>query len=548
MESLRWIFKLYDGMSGPADAMTKSLGGVLSALDALPNATALAQQGFSMLISGVQKLASIVFDSGKFVFNALAFKESTLESFRLMLGTKEAAAEAFNTAKGFGKLTPFETTDVVDAFRKLSVAGFSQKEIPIVFQALGDVAAGSGFNKQLIDQLTIAFAQIKAKGKLQGDDFRQLMNAGLSAGEIGKNAAKMMGIDPKDFSKAMEGGKVSADVALAAVMDHIQQRFSAGQLGKGMLTQATTLKGLFSTLASAPMDMFLDIDLDNSPGFKGLKKFMQSLVDALNPDSITGSKLKGVLEGVVNDIGSLLGGVSIDDLTAGFDTFVTMVTVGIQGLGAFKDSVMQVLQPTIDLMSTMDEGQGKGQGFVDVMSVLGYVLGGILNVILLVGLGIGKAFEGFKLLGDIDWSYLGDQLMQVGKDLLEGLAKGILGALGIPVDALMTVGQAIIGTAKDVLGIHSPSAVFAELGAYTAEGFAQGVDNAQGQVSDSLNTLVKVPDVGGGGARGPISVSINIPIEGGSGDPETIARKLKEILATELASVFEQLGIEGGVA
>lgn len=547
MEALRWIFQLYDGISGPAGQMEKSLGGVEKALGALPGSIAVAQQGMQLLAQGAMKLASIAFDGGKFAVDALAFKESTLASFELMLGTKEAAKDMFDRAKAFGKLTPFETTDVIKSFKDLLMAGFKKEEVPILFQAVGDVAAGNNFDKSIMDRLTLVLGQIRGNGKINGGDFIQLTNAGIGRSPIYESIAAMMNVKSTDVADLVSKGKVSADVAIAAVLDAIKARYSGGQdIGQGMLGQATTLKGLFSTLASVPTDLFLDIDLDKSPGFKALKGFTQNLVDALNPDSATGSKLKGVLEGVLNDVGGLLNNITPDVLVAGFGKFVDVVEVGIQGIGALKDGVMTILGPTFELMEMMDGGKEKGEGFVNAMTVLGYVLGGILNVITLVALGVGKAFEGFKAIGDIDWAYLWEQMKDAGADLLKGLANGILEAFHIPVDAVMEAGGAIVKAFKGVLDIHSPSGVFEELGVYTAQGFAQGIDGAGGKVDEAVSSMVRIPGVGGGGGAAP-TINLTVQVDGAGKDAEELARRIAELLPTQLASAFEQMAVEGGV-
>lgn len=70
---------------------------------------------------------------------------------------------------------------------------------------------------------------------------------------------------------------------------------------------------------------------------------------------------------------------------------------------------------------------------------------------------------------------LGGKMLQVGKDLMAGLANGIGNAVGAVRDA---IGKAIGGAidfAKNLLGIHSPSRVFMEIGDYTAQGMAVGL-------------------------------------------------------------------------
>ncbi len=547
MDALRWVFNLYDGMSGPAGQMEKSLRGVEKALDSLPGSIAVAQQGFELLVSGARALAGVVFDGGKFAVESLAFKESTLASFELMTGTRDAAKEMFDRAKSFGKLTPFETTDVIKSFKDLMMAGFSREEIPIVFQAVGDVAAGNNFDKSIMDRLTLVLGQIRGNGKITGGDFIQLTNAGLGRSPIYESIAAMMGVKSTDVSKLVEQGKVTADVAIAAVLDAIRARYSGGkELGQGMLGQATTLKGLFSTLASVPTDLFLDIDLEKSAGFRGLKKFVQMLTDALNPDGVGGSKLKALIEGVVNDVGSLLGQVSLDDLIGGFNLFVDLVKTGIEGVVAFKDGVMAVLGPTFEMLGMMEGGKGAAEGFRIVMAGLGVVLGGILNTVILAGVGLEKLFELFGQLADyISGGQLVEDFRAFGAALVDGLARGIQDSIDMPRKFIAMMANDAIATFKEVLGIQSPSTVFAELGAYTAQGFAQGLDGAGGRVDAAVGAMVSVPSTSGRGSA-PV-INLTVELDGAGKDAEELARRIAELLPTQLASAFEQMATEGGV-
>lgn len=62
----------------------------------------------------------------------------------------------------------------------------------------------------------------------------------------------------------------------------------------------------------------------------------------------------------------------------------------------------------------------------------------------------------------------------IGKNLIQGMINGITNAGKWLFDKVRSLGQSVIDTAKSVLGIHSPSTVFDELGDYTGQGFGNG--------------------------------------------------------------------------
>lgn len=104
--------------------------------------------------------------------------------------------------------------------------------------------------------------------------------------------------------------------------------------------------------------------------------------------------------------------------------------------------------------------------------------------------------------------FAGLDLAQVGSDMIAGLALGISNAAGAVLSAITGVVGGAIDMAKSLLHINSPSKVFAEIGAYTGEGLAVGVEDATPGVQDAFAAMVEPPeaplsslaaqDIGGG--------------------------------------------------
>jgi TP901 family phage tail tape measure protein len=77
----------------------------------------------------------------------------------------------------------------------------------------------------------------------------------------------------------------------------------------------------------------------------------------------------------------------------------------------------------------------------------------------------------------------------IGGFLMDGLVGGLLGGLKRVRDTIMSVGGKVVGWLKGKLGIHSPSRVFAQLGDYTMQGFAGGLERSQGLPLGQVATL-----------------------------------------------------------
>ena len=91
----------------------------------------------------------------------------------------------------------------------------------------------------------------------------------------------------------------------------------------------------------------------------------------------------------------------------------------------------------------------------------------------------------------------GRWLYDTGRQVIQGLINGIGGAFKWVKDTIGNLGKNLIGWAKGVLGIHSPSRIFRdEVGKWIPAGMAQGIDKASGLVADSIDGLTDmVPTV-----------------------------------------------------
>lgn len=69
------------------------------------------------------------------------------------------------------------------------------------------------------------------------------------------------------------------------------------------------------------------------------------------------------------------------------------------------------------------------------------------------------------------------RVVSIGSQIVHGIANGISSAAGVVVDRIAGVVGGAINAAKNLLGIHSPSRVFREIGRYTMQGAALGVDD-----------------------------------------------------------------------
>lgn len=104
-------------------------------------------------------------------------------------------------------------------------------------------------------------------------------------------------------------------------------------------------------------------------------------------------------------------------------------------------------------------------------------------------------------------SWFGIQLpakfTEFGANILRGLVNGITGSMGAVKDAISNAGSSTIAWFKEKLGIHSPSRVFAQLGDYTMQGLAVGLDRSEGAPIAKVSGLAqRLTQLGAGIAIG----------------------------------------------
>lgn len=83
------------------------------------------------------------------------------------------------------------------------------------------------------------------------------------------------------------------------------------------------------------------------------------------------------------------------------------------------------------------------------------------------------------------------RLRQAGMDLIQGLVDGITAKASAVGDAVRGAAQSVVDTVKSALKIQSPSRVMHELGAYTMEGYADGVADMAGGVVKAVTEAME---------------------------------------------------------
>lgn len=166
--------------------------------------------------------------------------EQTRIGFTTLLGSAAKADTMLRNLATFAKSTPFELTGLEVSTKRLLAYGFTAEQVIPTLTAVGNATAALGGGQAVIDRITLALGQMQAKGKVSGEEMRQLAEAGIPAWQI---LADTIGVSiPEAMDKAQQGA-IPASVAITAMIEGMSARF-----GGMMEAQSKTMLGQWSNL------------------------------------------------------------------------------------------------------------------------------------------------------------------------------------------------------------------------------------------------------------------------------------------------------------
>ena len=252
--------------------------GAVDQLRNINNASKQAQAGIGGLTAAVGRLAAgfSAIQAARFVFAKTAEIESQTKSLQVLTGSVQQAKQIIQELQQLGAVTPFTSTELIDAAKRLQAFGVEANAVVETTRRLADVSGATGAELQ---GLVTAYGQVQAKGRLQGEELLQFQERGIA---LQKELQRMYGMSGEEFRKALEKGRFSAK----AVEQAIKNLTSAGgKYADGAVAQSTTLQGKFSTLQDGVDALAREIGNTLAPALKialdDLTNFVNGFVQGL---------------------------------------------------------------------------------------------------------------------------------------------------------------------------------------------------------------------------------------------------------------------------
>lgn len=421
---------------------------------------------------------------------------------------------------------------------KLADAGRSAQLAAQAFDAANPALAGL---RGEIDDLTGSTGL--AAGDLQGLA-TSLKDARISAGQMPAalraaataEAALGKGGAAK-YIEQLKAGKLTVKEFAATA-----ERSFGGIVAKQMLglsAQGATLKRNWAGLFSG---------LNIEPVLNGLS----TLVGLVDKNSESGRFLKAVFEGVLQPL--------IDQAqNAAYvvEAFVLGAMIGMVKLYIALKPTIKAIADLFDLggdwtladtlNAAKDAGELLAPVFVVVVAAAGLLAAGVLGLVAAFGavLAIPAA------LGAMAGAVLGifasllSKAVELGSGLIGGLVGGITGGAGQVVAAVTGAVGGAINAAKRMLGIASPSKVFAAIGDQTVAGFTGAVEGGAPDARTAIETMVEPPAAktapGAGTARAAAGGGNSVSFAGAifNFGPGTDGKQAARDFAETLTLIFE---------
>lgn len=442
---------------GVSDARNNLLSGALDSnwdkLIKQINDAGIATEDFSNALSETAKENGVNVDSMIEQYGSLAnaFKEGAISS-DLIIDTIKKLAGVTNEAVG-------STEDMTSKLEQF------QKVVDEVWQGTYDVG------EERIKKLTEAgydYAKVQDLVNKTVDGHR------LTLEDLGEEQLKSIGYTDEEITKLQELAKQAEETGtpLNELIENITK-----PSGRELLwdTVLTSLKSIIS-IGGAVGDALKDAFGDNitSEGLYNLIAGINQFSHMLAPTEEDLRKITSTFKG----------------LFAIIDIFTTItggaLKIGLKALGTVLGNMDLSI---LDVTAAVGEAIAS---FRDWLFENNMVIKGLERLAEVAGNAIRVLIDSPLVQGIIQNIQNGfEQMVQVGRDAIEGLKQGLQeGIYSIP-DILIEIGNALLNAIKGVLGIHSPSTEMHAIGVDTIDGFLNGLKEAAGKVFEFLRSFAE---------------------------------------------------------
>lgn len=238
-----------------SSAVGKSAGAMISAMDKLGKSTQKTSNQIKRQVGHIKdwyvklnqayrtafnffQMGKLVYSFGKSIASVGAEVERMKASLQVITGGR--GEETFNALSSFAARTNVTTQEAVKQYTQLRAVGLEPTIADM--ERLLDLTNAFGGSTAVFQRISKALGDIQAKGKLMGEEVRQLTNIGIPIRQILVDA----GVLSKNMIDQIGKANISAQSVMQALFDYIDDNFK-GITNQMMNTWAGTMERMKDT-------------------------------------------------------------------------------------------------------------------------------------------------------------------------------------------------------------------------------------------------------------------------------------------------------------
>ena len=553
--------------------------------------------------SAIKAAVSTVVDGAKKMVSAgLEYNqamEGYVTNFTTMLGgSSEAANGMVGSLQKLASATPLAMSDLAGGAQTLLAFGVASDNVSGTLQRLGDISLG---NADKMQSLARAYGKATAQGKLTGETVQMMIDAGWNPLI---DICDQTGESMEEVQKRMAAGSISAEELTQAV-NHATD--AGGKFAGGMEAASKTVAGLTSTLqdnvnamlgelmqpvSDAMLSTLLPTAIDavdqlttafEDEGIDGFSRVAGSLIASLSAQlvsyapqaipaalSFIGALVTGLLLALpdltgtaIELVGALLLGIA--DQLPGIITAAMSALLGIVGKITSPESITLLIQAAMQLMLALARGliaaipqlidavPGIITNLVESFyAMLPEIIGVGIEIVIALASGLvsnaGHIIAAVpRLVETIVRGFLAavKSYWDIGKSIVDGIRQGITEQWQRLKSDVSNLFTGLVSWIKNLLGIHSPSRVFADIGQNMAAGIGDGWASTIGDINRQIGESLQPQYVVGVDLQGLYAQSATLQAAAAPGAGGDIAAVIERMDRLERAITGMQIYMDG---
>ena len=275
--------------------------------------------------------------------------EQAMIGFTTMLGSAAKAQGFMEELQQFAASTPFEFDGLRQSANLIMAMGFEAKEVIPLLTAAGDAVAALGLGTEAVQRVVYALGQMRAAGRVTGQDMMQLSAMGIPAWKM---LADSMQLTVAETKKMAEQGAIDAETAIKAITTAIE----TGNMGGMMAAQARTFNGAVSTIKDT---IQIVVSQAFKPLFDVVSKTTVGIADFLGSEGFLdwADDARGAISGVIGEVlelGESMGPLVEQMLPALASLFGVLLDIGGRTFTVMTmalSGVIGILTPLLPLLT-----------------------------------------------------------------------------------------------------------------------------------------------------------------------------------------------------